>query len=236
MSSPNPHFNNFGSTAEQSLLEDLIIESIKIHGQNMYWLPRILQGRSSGISTSSVDPIFGEDTLSEFWYFFQIPIYIKNIEGFEGEGDFISRFGLEIRDQITFTMAKKTFDLLNANQVAYNDAYSRPREGDLIFMPLNNKFFEIMHVEHESLFYPAGTLPVYDLRCELYRYSSEKFDLTAAPADLAAGVAAVTAQSQEVTLDTEASMPSSSTVDNKAIEDEADSILDFDESNPFGSF
>ena len=236
MSSPNIYFNNFGSTAEQSLHEDLIIESISIHGQNMYWLPRILQGRSSGTVKSIVDPIFGEDTLSQFWYFYQIPLYIKNIEGFEGEGDFISRFGLEIRDQVTLTMAKKTFDSLDANQVAYNDAYSRPREGDLIYVPLNSKFFEIMHVEHESLFYPAGTLPVYDLRCELFRYSSEVFDLTSAPSDLAAGVTAIMAHSQVVTLDTEASMPSSSAADNKAIEDAADSILDFDESNPFGSF
>lgn len=220
MSSPNPYINNFTVSVEQDLLDALTTEAIQVHGQYMYWLPRI---------SVNEDQIYGEDTLSKFTAYHQIELYIKNIEGFEGEGDFISRFGLEIRDQITFTMSKSRFDDLDTG-------YPRPREGDLIFFPLNSKFFEIMHVEHESIFYQTGALPVYDIRCELFRYSSEDFDLVAAPTELATAVSQLEAISQVVTEDDHTSMPDTVTADNKTIEDEADSILDFDESNPFGSY
>ena len=211
----NQYINNFNSSPEQRLIEELIIESIKFYGQDMHWIPR---------RSVNEDQIFGEDTLSKFDVTYPIELYIKNIEGFEGEGDFISRFGLEIRDQVTLTMAQRRFEELGSE-------YPRPREGDLIYMPLNNKLFEIMHVEHEAMFYQAGNLPIYDLRCELFRYSSEIIDTGIVEIDKLEDEL-----SQVVTVDDETSMPDTSTADNKTIEDEADSILDFDESNPFGTF
>ena len=216
----NIHINNFNNAAEKSLIEDLIIESIKFYGMDMIWLPR---------ETVNQNQIYGEDTLSKFSSWYTVEMYIKNIEGFEGEGDFISRFGLEIRDQVTLTLSQKRFGELVS-------PYPRPREGDLIFMPLNKKFFEIMHVEHESIFYQVGALPVYDLRCELFGYSNEEFDLIGPDSDLALAVSDLSAISQVVTVDSEVSMPDSSTADNKTIEEEADSILDFNDSNPFGTY
>ena len=211
----NVYVNNFESRPEKRLLEDLIIESIIFYGQDMHWIPR---------KSVNEDQIFGEDTLSKFDVTYNIELYIKNIEGFEGEGDFISRFGLEIRDQVTLTMAQRRFEELGSG-------YPRPREGDLIYMPLNKKLFEILHVEHESIFYQVGELPVYDLRCELFRYSSEAIDTGIDDIDKLENEF-----SNVVTADDETSMPDNAISDNKKIEDEADSILDFDESNPFGSF
>ncbi|NRA13584.1 MAG: hypothetical protein HRT57_16705, partial [Crocinitomicaceae bacterium] len=166
----NQYINNFENAQEQKLLNDLVEESIKFYGIDVYWVPRTFVSK---------DDIYGEDVLSKFTHAYPIEMYIKNVEGFEGEGDFLSRFGLEIRDQITFTVSQRRFDSMVSGYSglpATQADYSRPREGDLIYFPLNKKIFEIKFVEHEERFYPLGTLPVYDLRCELFVYSSEKID------------------------------------------------------------
>jgi len=94
------------------------------------------------------------------------------VDGFQGEGDFLSRFGLQIRDQAVFTVAIRTFERFVTR---LDTAKIRPNEGDLVYLPLNNKFFKIMHVEHESVFYQTGSLQVFDLKCELFEYSNERF-------------------------------------------------------------
>ena len=154
------YVNNFDNQPEQKLVNDLLEEVIKFHGIDVHWIPRILVAE---------DDLYGEDVLSRFDRTFLIEMYIKNIEGFEGEGDFLSRFGLDIRDQLTLTLSQRRFADLGSG-------YPRPREGDLIFFPLNKKLFEIKFVEHELPFYPMGTLPVYELRCELFIYSSQDID------------------------------------------------------------
>lgn len=165
----NFFFNNFINSQEQTLIEDLIIESIKIYGLDVVYLPR---------STGSIDTIFNEDKTRSYLLAVPIEMYVKNVEGFAGDGDFLSKFNLEIRDQITFTVAFRTF----ANEVgAANDTLTgdlireRPLEGDLIYFPLNKKVFEIRFVEHESVFYQLGSLQMYDLRCELFEYNNEFF-------------------------------------------------------------
>jgi hypothetical protein len=203
----NVYFKNFNYPREQDLVEDLTIESIKIYGHDVRYLPR---------TVIKNDHLFGEDTLSQFNTAAEVEMYIKNVEGFEGEGDFLSKFGLEIRDSLTFTVARKRFDQVRQEklmtEVGYNylteDAltdvpsrrflsgsantesivleegtannYSitsnRPTEGDLIYFPLVEKLFEIKFVEHESIFYQHGRLQTYDLRCELFEYSSETID------------------------------------------------------------
>jgi len=114
--STNVYFNNFAYAREQDLVEDLTIEAIKIYGHNVKYLPR---------TRVNTDNLFGEDVLSKFDEAIDIEMYIKNVEGFEGEGDLLSRFGLEIRDQITFTVARKRFDQAITSpklmtQVGYN--------------------------------------------------------------------------------------------------------------------
>ncbi len=195
----NKYFSNFTYGREQDTQDDLIVESIKIYGQDVKYMPRTLVKE---------DDLFGEDILSKFETAVDLEMYIKNTTGFEGEGDFLSKFGLEIRDQVTFTMARKRWDQITtekiidevgfnyqietANTGAYSNSHSlmletgsangysisssRPNEGDLIFFPLNEKLYEIKFVEHEEIFYPHGKLYTYDLTCELFQYSSQQLD------------------------------------------------------------
>lgn len=166
MSTPpgtNFYFNNFSNSQEQLLIENLIIESIKIYGLDMYYLPRTINNR---------DPIYVADDSSSYERAWPVEMYIKNVDGFGGEGDLLSKFGLEIRDQITFTISRRIF----SEAIGDPDEQIRPFEGDLIFFPLNNKIFRINFVEHESIFYQMGSLQVYELKCELFEYSGETFD------------------------------------------------------------
>ena len=152
-------FSNFDHNNEQHLLQDLMVESIKIFGHDVSYLQR---------TKNNVDNLLGEDTTSSFTAAYPIEMYIKNTDGFAGEGAFVGRFGLEIRQQITFTVARRTWDGVGIS--------TRPLEGDLIWFPMTNKLFEIQFVDHESVFYQLGKLPVYDLSCELFEYSDEDID------------------------------------------------------------
>lgn len=152
--------------SEQQLYEDIVIESLKMFGQDIYYLPRTLVAE---------DTILGEDVASKFGTSYKIEMYIENTEGFDGEGDLFSRFGVEIRDQATFVVSRRRWTQVGRrfdNELDEN----RPKEGDLIYLPMTNKLFEVMHVEHESPFYQLSNLPVFKLRCELFEYSDEDLD------------------------------------------------------------
>jgi hypothetical protein len=218
----NVYFNHFSYGREQDLIEDLTIEAIKVYGHDLKYIPRTIVAR---------DNLYGEDSLSTFNDAADVEMYIKNVEGFDGEGDLLSRFGLQIRDEMTFTVARKRFDQIRTEklmtEVGYNylnedadtnspsrqfltgnnetesiileqfltgnnetesiilesgtaNGYSittnRPTEGDLIYFPMVDKLFEIKFVEHEQIFYQTGRLQTYDIRCELFEYSSERLD------------------------------------------------------------
>lgn len=158
----NFYFNNFSNSGEQLLIENLIIESIKIYGQDMQYLPR---------RYGNLDPVYTEDAASFYDRAYPIEMYIKNVDGFQGDGDFLGKFGLEIRDRVTFTMARRIF----SDEVGSNEGTTRPNEGDLIYFPLNKKLFQIMFVEHEAIFYQLGALQTFDVICELFEYSGETF-------------------------------------------------------------
>ena len=156
----NVFFNNFDSFAEKKLIEDLIIESIRIYGIDLYYCPRTVNNK---------DQVFNEDTISSYDDAYLVEMYVKNVEGFEGEGDFLSKFNIQIRDEITFTVAQRVFhDDIGAEEITY-----RPQEGDLIYFPLTEKVYVVKFVEHEPVFYQLGGLQMYDLRCELFEYSNE---------------------------------------------------------------
>src|SRR5210317_527680 len=161
--STNVFFNNFDSYAEKNLIEDLIIESIRIYGHDMYYCPRTIVGENT---------IFNEDAVSEYNTHYLVEMYIKNVEGFEGEGDVLSKFNIEIRDNITFTLARRVYD----EEIGVTQGNVRPYEGDIIFMPLTGKVYQIKFVEHESVFYQMGALQTYDLKCELFEYSNERLN------------------------------------------------------------
>lgn len=154
-------FNNFQSSQEQELIEDLVIESIRIYGIDLWYIPRALE---------NYDSILGEDAISEYNDACMIEMYIRNVSQFGGNGDFMAKFGVQIDDSITFTVAKRTFQLDIADPLNL----PRPQEGDLIYFPLNKKMFIVKFVEHEAIFYQMGSLQTYDLKCDLWEYSNEK--------------------------------------------------------------
>lgn len=159
----NSYFRrNIGS--EQRLIEDLTVEAIKMHGEDMVYIPRTLMNE---------DKLFGEDTQSKFDDGYSLEMYIESADGFEGDGDFVSKFGLEIRDSVSLIFAKKRFEQV----VTVNEAsIPKPREGDLIYFPLSKGLFEIKFVEHENPFYQLGKLHTYKVSCELFVYSHEEID------------------------------------------------------------
>lgn len=161
----NVYFTD-GLRSEQGLYEDIIIESLKIYGQDLYYLPRDIVNE---------DTIFGEDVRSSFNSSYKIEMYIENTEGFDGEGDLFTKFGVEIRDEATFIVSRRRWEQ-TIKRYDNEITESRPREGDLIYLPLTNKLFEITFVEHEQPFYQLSNLPVFKLRAQLFEYSNEDFD------------------------------------------------------------
>jgi len=153
-------FNNFDSFAEKKLIEDLIIESIRIYGTDLYYCPRTVNNK---------DEVFNEDTISSYNDAYLIEMYVKNVEGFEGEGDFLSKFNIQIRDEVTFTVAQRVFN----DEIAVEEITYRPQEGDLIYWPLTENVYVVKFVEDEPVFYQLGGLQMYDLKCELFEYSNE---------------------------------------------------------------
>lgn len=156
----NFFFNNYQASQEQYLLENLIIESIKIYGEDMYYIPRKL---------NNYDGVYGADDQSSYENAYPIEMYIKSVDGFTGDGAFMSKFGLEIRDRVIFSMAQRIFN----EEVATFTNQIRPNEGDLVFFPLNRKCFQIKYVNKYEMFYQLGALQTWEVTCELFEYSGE---------------------------------------------------------------
>jgi len=159
----NFYFRNYDSSNEQNLYEDLIIESIRIYGEDMYYVPRVIVNR---------DQLFEEDASSQYNHAILVELYIKSVDGFTGDGNFMSKFGLQIRDQVVFSIAQRTFN----QEVAIITNEVRPNEGDLIYFPLNRKCFQIKFVNKFEMFYQFGALQTWELTCELFEYSNEQFN------------------------------------------------------------
>ena len=161
----NHYFNHYGTnTPDQRLVENIVIESIKSFGIDVHYMPR---------TEVNTDSIYGEDRISKFEDARMVEVYIKSIDGFEGDGTFVSNFGLEVRDQITFTIARRRFIDLNFET---GNRDKEPLEGDLIFFPLSDSLFEIKHVQDTNVFYQMGGLQTFDLVCELFEYGDEAID------------------------------------------------------------
>ena len=164
----NFYFNNFNSKGEQGLIQDLIVESIKMYGIDLYYLPREI----INLSTE-----FREQQTSRYNQAVSTVMYIKSIDGFDGEGEFLSSFGIQVREEITFSVANFTFN----NDVGQLTRRDRPLESDLIWFPLNKAVFQIKYVNVRPVFYQLGALQFYDVTCELFEYSNEIFN-TGVPA------------------------------------------------------
>ncbi len=276
----NPYFNNFSHQRTQKVVEDLIVEAIKIHGYRVKYLPR---------KSVNPDRLLREDPLRVFEDALEMEVYLKDNRGFQGDREFVGHFGLEVRDQITFTVARSRFrqvlsekinlqnsfglSLESANNKVqgqqanvllesadlthyydYTRTLKRPLEGDLIYFPLVNALFEIRYVEYEASFYSFGKLYTYDLKCELYEYSSERittddpeinenlarfsFDLST----VSMGIDVEDAEGSDILLEDGSKLltvtaTELSDVDpgaqNKIVETVGDQFIDFSETNPF---
>lgn len=206
----NKYFNtsglNFDAVNEQDLINDLTTEIIQINGIDVIYLPRTMQKQ---------DTLFGEDVLSLFDDNYPIEMNVDSIDNFEGEGDLMAKFGLQIKDELNLTVGTRRFSEIVG--------FLKPREGDLIYFPLSKGLFEIKFVEDEEPFYPVGTLPSFKLRCELFDYSAETFDT---------GHTEIDELDNLIDLEHGGEDPFD---DSTTIESEGDDYIDFTENNPFGN-
>jgi len=189
--------NKTSISAERNLYKNLIKEAIQIHGHDVYYVNRTFVNE---------DTLFGEDTSSTFSESQLIEMYVENAEGgLEGEKELVSKFGLDIKDEVTFVVSKERFQditkqvvlesgttetfgavLLEDETTTSESAYlvnedestdaDRPLEGDLVFHPIINKMFEISFVDHDEPFFQLDNNPVYKLKCRLFEYGSEGID------------------------------------------------------------
>ena len=165
----NRYFNTTAFAPEQDLMQDLIDESIQIYGHDVHYIPR---------DTVNLDTFLGEDPLTAFTTTYPIEMYLKTLESFQGQSEFISKFGLHIEDQATFIVSQRRFNSSVVDAVdSANTVISRPREADLIYIemtPNNRYLFEIKFVEDKERLFQLGKLYTYELRCELMNFTNEK--------------------------------------------------------------
>ena len=222
-------------------MEDIIIECLKIYGLDTYYLPR---------HKVNEDTILGEDTLNDFEHAYPLEMYMQNVTGFEGDGDLMSKFGVEIRDTATFIVARRRWDETVA-RTGNAVLTTRPAEGDVIYFPLTKAFFEIKFVEATDPFFQVGKLYVYKLQCELMQYSSERFNTGISDIDSIADGASLDINEYNLMLESgdrvllQEYSPAGiilqsynlgtilPNVDNEDFRGEI-SVLDFTERNPFG--
>ena len=172
MTTTNVYFTQ-GARTEQLLIEDLIIESLRIYGQEIMYIPRTLVSK---------DEILGEDRLSKFKSAFPIEMYFENVDSMDGQGMFIQKFGLMIEQSATLVVARRRWEQM-IGRYGQTIIPTRPCEGDLIYFPLTNGLFEIKFVKHQDPFYQLGKLYVYKLQVELFQYASEAIDTGVAAID-----------------------------------------------------
>lgn len=160
--------NYFATDQDQALAESLITEMIYNYGIDVKYLPR---------DFVDFDRLYGEDDSSLFDDVYTVEMYVKNVNGFNGDGNFLSKFGIEIRDEMTFSVSRRRF---TEEVLAHETGMTRPREGDLIAVPSivdrRRRLFEISYVAQEEVYYQFGSLYTWELRCKTFEYTGENFE------------------------------------------------------------
>ena len=219
----NVYFSH-GTKNEQFLTEDLIVESLSIYGQDFYYIPRRLVSK---------DEILGEDRLSEFKTAYPIEMYMEKVDGFEGQGAFIQKFGLMMEQSATLIVARRRWEQL-IGRFDQTIIPTRPCEGDLIYYPLSGGLFEIKFVQHQDPFYQLGKLYVYKLQIELFQYASERINTGIQEIDNFETLKSLVVDPEQTppTVDSTVDTVDSYGDNNKF--KEQGSAFAFDEDNPFG--
>jgi hypothetical protein len=232
--------NTSGTTNEQRLVEDLVIESLKIYGHDVYYLPR---------QTGGLDGILGEDALSYFDQAYPLEMYLENVQGFEGEGELFTKFGFEFRSSATFVVAKRRWEE-GVAQNATVQLPDRPAEGDLLYFSKTKTFFVIKYVDFMNPFYQLGKIYTFKLQCDVFEFSSERIDTGIGEIDSItdksnqdlyrfqllqeSGDLVLNTSEDSIILEVYATADTDPQSDNDEFEIEAEGILDFTAFNPFG--
>lgn len=231
-----------GRRSESLLMEDLIIECLKIYGFDTYYIPR---------KPENEDLILNEDILNTYTFAQPLEMYLENVDGFGGDGELLTKFGLEIRDTATFIVSRRRWETV-IGQFGDTILTNRPVEGDLIYFPLTKSFFEIKKVETKDPFFQVGQLYVFKLYCELMQYSSERFDTGVEEIDSLTTDIGQDIQNYQLLMENDYKLlleyetPSTiileeykttnidKVADNEYYDQEINDILDFTDRNPFG--
>jgi len=244
MSTVNLYFQqgrSIGRSSEQDLYEDLIIESMKVYGFEVYYIPR---------TSFNLDYVFTEDPLNYYENAYPIEMYMQNIEGFEGQGELLTKFGLEVRDTATFIVARRRWKTVVGD--TGTSILQRPAEGDVIYLPITKSYFEIRKVDGQDPFFQIGKLYIYKMSCELMQFSSEVFNTGIVEIDGITSNLTQTIDNFEFLLETGNALIQESgsitpvilenfksdndllDIDNEKFDVDVENILDFSDRNPFG--
>lgn len=209
------HPENYGN--QNLLIEKLITEAIDIHSVKMFYIPRILIAE---------DKILGEDQLSKFKEAYPINVYQENVDGFDGEQAFASKFGLHVEKSATLQMARRKWDQL-VGRYGKTVLPNRPAEGDLMYFPMTGGLFEILNVVHDQPFYQLGQLYVYKITVETFRYASESLETGVANIDDFVGL-----KSTDITVNP--NLEEAKLGDNEIFQEEKKDFV-WSSQSPFGS-
>lgn len=215
---PSVYFDTYKNYPEQDLIESLIVESISIYGHTIYYCPRTIVKK---------DKIYSEDNLSTYNNAYETDVYIKSYDSYEGDGTFLSKFNLEIRDQVTFVVARRTFGSDISTQIA---DIQRPREGDLIYSTMMKRLFIVKYVNNTAIFYQMGNLQTWEIVCEVFEYSNERFSTGIAEIDQIEELYSVANVTND---DVYEDAMSDVFATNKEFQTEGSGIIDWSEVDPF---
>ena len=166
----NQYLDWWSNSTEQDLYKDLTKETVQMYGKDIVYLPRVMRRD---------DVLYNEDILSKFEEIFVIRAFCVNVNGWDGLGNILGKFGIKTKDKLTLQVSIETFHEVFAN---VQPPMTRPMEGDLVYVPRPvDALFEVTFVEHEKAeggaqFYPLGKPHYYELQMELHTYNQEAFD------------------------------------------------------------
>lgn len=154
----NPYFNNYNHQGQQTLQDVLIQESIQSKGIELVYIER---------DQANLDLLYGEDPQNEFNNAKKFVAYLESFDGYSGQNEFFSKFGMSVNDEITLQINPSLFN----QQTGIS-----PKEGDLLYFPMDKALFEITWCTPRDQFYQNGILQIQKIQAQKFVYQHEKID------------------------------------------------------------